>query len=71
MVQDAVQMMNRNYFHPALSLFDFRPAPRQLRSIHFQEPLYVPFARHLVAPRFAGACHCPLHPFGQQPTDRR
>ena len=64
-------LLNRNYFHPALSLFDFRSALRQLRSIPFQEPLYVPFARHLVAPQFAGGCHRPLHPFGQQPTGRR
>ena len=56
--------MNRNYFHLALSLLNSRPAPRQLRNISIQEPLYVPFARHRVAPPFAGGRHCPLRPFG-------
>ncbi|PYC14921.1 hypothetical protein DMX02_25235 [Pseudomonas jessenii] len=62
---------NRNYFHPALSLSASHPAHRQLRNISIQEPPYVPFARHFVAPQSAGRRHRAQRAADQQSVARR
>ena len=59
------------YFHLALSLFDSRPAPRQLRNISIPEPPYVPHIRHLVAPQPASRGHRPQRPADQHLAVRR